>query len=64
MICLEKFGKVERVLFDTALRFYLKIGKPETEAKLLAFKDVKAKMDIADDEWVDITTGKKINYNF
>jgi hypothetical protein len=64
MITIENFGKVERVLFNTALRFYLKIGKPETEAKLLAFKDVEAKMNITDDEWFDITTGQKINFNF
>lgn len=56
--------KVEEVLYNTAKKFYLKIGKSELEATQLALEDVKKKMDIEDDTWIDITTNEIINGTF
>lgn len=66
MKTLENLNKVERVLFNTAERFYLMVGKTKEEATQLALEDVARKMDLEDDEiWMDITTGKQVtNLNF
>lgn len=66
MKTLENLNKVERVLFNTAERFYLKLGKTQEEATQFALEDVARKMDIEEDEiWMDLTTGKQVtNLNF
>jgi hypothetical protein len=60
----SNLSKVQQVLFNSAKRFYLQIGKTETQAIKLAFKDIEAKFNIADDKWIDITTGKQVHGNF
>ena len=54
-------SKIEKVLFDTAYKFYMRLGKSEQEASYKAWLDVKQKMGLADEEWIDITTGQKVN---
>lgn len=53
--------KVEKVMFDTGMRFYTRLGYSEQKASYMAWLDVKSKMGLTDDEWVDITTGKKVD---
>jgi hypothetical protein len=60
----SNLSKVQQVLFNTSKRFYLQIGKTETEATKLAFKDIEAKFNIPEDRWIDITTGKQVHGNF
>jgi hypothetical protein len=54
-------NKIEKVMFNTAYKFYTKLGKSEQEASYRAWLDVKQKMGLSDDEWIDITTGEKVN---
>ena len=56
-------SKVEKVMYETAKRFYMKVGRTEAMAIKLALDDVKRKMDIPEERWYDITTGELIQFN-
>ena len=60
----QNLSKVEKVLFNSAMRFYSQLGYSEQEASYRAWKDMKAKFDIPQEEWVDITTGRRVEGQF
>lgn len=60
---MENLTKVQKVLFNSAFRFYKQLGKSEQEASYRAYIDMQKKFDIPTEKWIDITTGKKANIN-
>ena len=55
--------RVEKILFATAYNFYKQLGMNEYEASYKAWLDVKQKMGLKEEEWIDITTGQKVDIN-
>ncbi len=53
--------KVEKIMFETAFNFYMKVGRTEEMATKLALDDIKRKMDIPEERWYDITTGNMVD---
>lgn len=64
----EDLNRIEKVLFNSAKNFALKLGKTEEEANQKGFAEVdrihRISKEEADTVWVDITTGKKHIANY
>ena len=63
----EDMTRIEQVLFNSAKKFALQIGKTEEEAIQKGYAEIERIKRISEQEantvWIDVTTGKKHTAN-